>query len=197
MKPGACAIVAAALAACGPPTPEGDSCAPGGHIHRDPAGDWCHCDRGYRATREGLACEVDPTFRDTLELGASDERACWHSVNGPFATVSSGDAVDSFLVFFTVNLEPRGDGTFAGHVRYRPGASGAHAFSLDSGGPLKVVESLDGASSDVSLVVTRSSEVCDDVKQQWGAVLEARASYELHVGPTPRPAAKLIIDWLE
>ncbi|MGV3624703.1 MAG: hypothetical protein ACO1OB_28040 [Archangium sp.] len=193
-----CLVVAAiALAACGPMTPEGDPCAPGGHVHRDPAGDWCHCDRGFRATASGLACETDPNFRETIELGESDERACWHSMNGPFATVNDGEAVDDFLVFFTVKLTERDDGRFEGRVTYRPGASGAHAFSLDSGGPLKVVESLDGASADVKLVVTRSSDRCEGVKQQWGAVLEARATYELQLGPASSPTARLLIDWLE
>ncbi|PZR15046.1 MAG: hypothetical protein DI536_09735 [Archangium gephyra] len=191
------ALIAVALAACSPVMPEGDSCAPGGHVHRDPAGDWCHCDRGFRATADGLACEVDPTFRDTLELGDSDERACWHAANGPFETVSTGGAVNAFLVFFTVELTRRDDGRFEGEVTYRPGASGAHAFSLDSGGPLKIVESLEGTASDVKILTTRASDACDGVKQQWGAVLEARATYVLHVGPTNAPTAKLLIDWLD
>lgn len=185
-------FVVAALAACSPVMPEGDSCAPGGHVHRDPTGDWCHCDRGYRATTDGLECEVDPNFRETLELGDSDERACWHSVNGRFANVKSGDEVNDFLVYFTVELERRGD-QFEGVVRYRPGASGAHAFSLDSGGPLRVSEE----AGDVKLVVTRSSDVCEGVKQQWGAALESRVTYELKIGPTTNQSAKLIIDWLE
>lgn len=193
---GGVACFVAALAACGS-LPEGDSCAPGGHVHRDPAGDWCHCDRGYRASDDGLTCEVDPTFRATIELGESDARACWHSVNGPFRAVESGENVDDFLVYFTVKLTPRSDGTFEGSLRYRPATSGAHAFSLDSGGPLSVVEWLDRKSSAVDLVVTRSRDVCVGVKQQWGASLEARAEYELQLGPQRSETVALLIDWLE
>ncbi len=187
----ACALTAV-LASCGPPATE-DPCAPGGHVHRDPAGDWCHCDRGHRTTADGLACEVDPSFRETLELADSDARACWHSAHGPFATIEDGGLVDAFLVYFTVNLTPRADGRFEGVVRYQPAASGAHVVSLDVGGPLRVSEQ----EKTVPFVVTRSSTLCPGVRQQWAAVLESRVSYALHLGPLSQPRVQLLIDWLE
>ena len=78
------ASCAMALAACGgdapapiepPPTeqpaPSSDPCAPNGHIHREPTGDWCHCDRGHMASEQGLSCLPDPGYvpRDGFDFG--------------------------------------------------------------------------------------------------------------------------------
>lgn len=74
--------------ACGPtPTPEPgdeqpqqqtDPCAPHGHIHRESTGDWCHCDRGYVANAQGLACQQDPDYvpRTEFDFGDQGQHAC-------------------------------------------------------------------------------------------------------------------------
>jgi len=41
------------VAGCGDEAPV-DPCEPYGHIHREPAGDYCHCFGQYRA--DGLRC---------------------------------------------------------------------------------------------------------------------------------------------
>ena len=84
--------------------PEGDPCVPGGHVHREPAGDWCHCDRGFRATTAQLGCEPDPNFTGatTVDFTGTAERACWHASNGPYRVVVEDGVLGFFFVGFCI-----------------------------------------------------------------------------------------------
>ena len=93
------------LAACGPAesepdAPPGDPCAPNGHIHRESSGDWCHCDRGYIAATDTLACQADPNHvpRGEFDFGDQGEHACWHVTHGPYATVTAAPGAQPRVV---------------------------------------------------------------------------------------------------
>jgi hypothetical protein len=190
-----------ALLACGAvPAPPGDPCDPGGHIHRDPAGDWCHCDRGFKAALAGLACEVDPNFtgRTTLDLTGTDERACWHAARGPFATQGDGSRIDQFLTFYTLGLEARSDGLRTASASYRAAVTSPHVLTLSRGTNVTVFEQLPtGATKEVPILVTRATTACPQVSQQFGFELVNRVEYRFEFGPSAQEQVRFVLDQVE
>lgn len=190
-----------ALMACGPKAPvSGDPCEPGGHIHREPGGDWCHCDRGFRAPPQGLSCEVDPSFtgRTTIDLGASDERACWHATRGPFETQTDGGRAEQFLTFYTVELSPRSDGLRSATASHRAAVSSPHVLTVSRGVNVTVHETLPGGGSkEVPALVTRATSFCPELSQQYGFELVGRVDYRLEFGPSAQTQARFVLDQVE
>jgi hypothetical protein len=190
------------LAACGAPGPatSSDPCTPGGHVHREPLGDWCHCDRGFLAARTGLACVRDPAFtgRVTLDLGASEERACWHAARGPFAVQGDGSRVDQFLTHYTLALSPRSDGLRVATVGYRAAVSAPHVLTASRGVNLSLLEVFsEGGTRPVPVLVTRATTACQQLSQQFGFELAARAEYRLEFGPSTQPEVGFVLDQVE
>jgi hypothetical protein len=190
------------VASCGaPPGPmKGDPCDPGGHIHRDPAGDWCHCDRGFKAALQGLACEVDPNFtgRTTLDLGNTDERACWHASRGPFAMQTDGSRIDQFLTFYTLDLPARSDGLHTASASYRAAVSAPHVLSVNRSVNVTVHEVLPtGGAKEVPVLVTRATTFCSELTQQYGFELVSRVEYRFDFGPSQQAQARFVLDQVE
>lgn len=193
---------AALVAACGgAPSPlSGDPCEPGGHVHREAGGDWCHCDRGFKAGITGLTCEVDPNFtgRTTVELGTTDERACWHATRGPFATPDDGSRVDQFLTHYTVALATRGDGLRGATAHYRAAVSAPHVLTLSRGVNVVVQEVLpSGSSKEVGVLVTRATTACAALSQQFGFELVNRVEYRFEFGPSTQEQVGFVLDQVE
>jgi hypothetical protein len=167
-----------------------DPCAPHGHVHRERAGDWCHCNRGYRAAFDGLRCENDPSFtgRTTVDLGASNQRACWHAVNGPFAEVQA-PTVDSFLTVYrwsNAGAKPS--------VMFRSSASAAHVLTTQRNVNLQITEVTSEGTREVPILVTRAITPCTGLAQQFGFELAARAQYRLAFETTEASPLTFIID---
>ncbi|PTL80660.1 hypothetical protein [Vitiosangium sp. GDMCC 1.1324] len=202
-----------ALAACGPPPepePEpsgdppqeqGDPCAPHGHIHREPTGDWCHCDRGYLAAEQGLSCQQDPNYvpREGFDFGDNGKHACWHVTNGPFATVSASvdrqPRVDAFHTHYTVKLRPEG-GQYVGTFNFKGYATGDFVVYLsDASVPVSLRE---GARL-VEPVATAPvpPEVCTGLVHMVGYELTDKVQYTVSFGPTSLPELGLVIEHLE
>lgn len=201
MKALAPLALAVLLAACGSaPPPASDPCAPGGHVHREGSGDWCHCDRGFRATTSGLGCEVDPNFtgRTTFELGTSDERACWHATRGPFETGADGARIDQFLTHYTVALSTRADGLREATTSYRAAVTAPHVLTLSRGVNVKILEVLpDGKSNEVPVLVTRATTTCMQLSQQFAFELVNRAEYRFLFGPSAQGQVGFVLDQVE
>lgn len=210
----ALAACAMALSACGgteppplidpPPddTPAAtDPCAPDGHIHREPGGDWCHCNRGYRATAEGLACEPDPDYvpSEGFSFGDNGEHACWHVSNGPYVTVTASTTrvprVDDFHTYYTVKLRPEG-GQYVGTFSYKAFATGNFVIYLGTSDvPVSLVETAIQAT--VTPAGTRpTDDHCDGLKHMVGYELTDRVQYTLTLGPTALPELGLVIEHL-
>jgi hypothetical protein len=194
-------FIALMAAACGgSPTPTGDPCAPGGHVHRDPAGDWCHCDRGFRAPTMGLSCEVDPNFtgRTTIDLGTTDDRACWHAAQGPFVTGADGARVDQFLTHYTLALSGRGDGLRQASAVYRAAVTAPHVLTLSRGVNVSIFEVLPGGSTkEVPVLVTRATTACPQLGQQFGFELVSRGEYRFELGPSSQTEVGFVLDQVE
>ncbi len=208
--PAACVLV---LAACGGddprPTPEpppadagsSDPCAPNGHIHREPTGDWCHCNRGYRATAEGLACEPDPDYvpSEGFSFGDNGEHACWHVSNGPYVTVTASTArlprVDDFHTYYTVKLRQEG-GQYVGTFSYKAFATGNFVLYLSTPDvPVTLVET--AIPAPVTPAGTRATDDhCDGLRHMVGYELTDRVQYTLTLGPTSLPELGLVIEHL-
>jgi hypothetical protein len=190
------------LVGCGavPQPVAGDPCEPGGHIHREPGGDWCHCDRGFKAADQGLDCVVDPNFtgRTTVELGTTDERACWHASRGPFASQADGARVDQFLTHYTVGLTARSDGLRAASASYRAAVSAPHVLSVSRGVNVTVHELLpSGGSKEVPVLVTRATSFCTELSQQYGFELVNRVEYRFDFGPSQQEKVSFVLDQVE
>jgi hypothetical protein len=201
MKRVARLVIAMLVVACGgPPPPAGDPCTPGGHVHREPAGDWCHCDRGFRATTTGLSCEVDPDFtgRTTIDLGTTDERACWHAARGPFATEADGARIDQFLTHYTLALSGRGNGLRQATAIYRAAVTAPHVLTLSRGVNVSIAEVLPGGGvKEVPVLVTRSTTACPQLSQQFGLELVSRGEYRFEFGPSIQPEVGFVLDQVE
>ena len=190
------------VAACGgmPAPLIGDTCTPGGHVHREPSGDWCHCDRGFKATLIGLACAVDPNFtgRTTLDLGATDDRACWHALRGPFATQGDGSRIDEFLTHYTLGLTSRSDGLRSASANYKAAVTAPHVLTVNRGVNVTVIEVLpSGDTKAVPVLVTRATTACSMLSQQFGFELVNRVEYRFEFGPSAQDQAQFVLDQVE
>ncbi len=178
--------------------PEGDPCVPGGHVHREPAGDWCHCDRGSRATTAQLGCEPDPNFTGatTVDFTGTAERACWHASNGPFRAVVEDGRADDFLTHFTLGLESPDGGTLReASVRYRAALTSAHVATLSRGVNFSVDEVLpSGGLQRVPILVTEVTTLCPELSQQFGFELVSGAEYRFRFGPSLAPEVGFVVD---
>jgi hypothetical protein len=176
----------------------GDPCAPAGHVHRDPTGDWCHCDRGHVASEVGLGCEVDPDFTGniTIDLAGTAERACWHASAGPFATATDDGGANAFLTLYTLDLAPEGDrGLRSANVRYVAAVGGAHVATLSADVTLTVRELRpDGTETAVPVLVTQVTNVCPRFAQQFGFELTKGVAYRLVFGPSLAPQVDFLVD---
>ncbi|HEX8699557.1 MAG TPA: hypothetical protein VF815_12015 [Myxococcaceae bacterium] len=201
------ASACAALVACGEPAPlpeeptppqqQTDPCAPNGHIHREPTGDWCHCDRGYMAAAEGLACQVDPHYkpRDDFDFGDEGEHACWHVDNGPYATVTASadrlPRVDAFHTLYTVNLLPV-DGVHSGTFQFKAFATGDFIVYMNQKVHLTVRE----GERVIPIVAEQSSEACAGIQHMVGLELTDKVTYTFTLGPTPLPQLRMVTEFL-
>jgi len=205
-----------ALAACGGPTEsepietpaeqQGDPCAPNGHIHREPTGDWCHCDRGYLASESGLACEQDPDYvpHEGFDFGDNGEHACWHVAHGPYATVTASEdrqpRVDAFHTHYTVKLRPEGN-QYVGTFQFKAYATGNFiAYLSDASVPLTVHEVGKGV-----VPVADTAPIPPDIRDgvcagglvhMVGYELTDKVPYTVTLGPTSLSQLALVIEHL-
>lgn len=199
----------AALTACGgdaPPGPDdtpqeqGDPCAPHGHIHREPDGDWCHCDRGYLATEQDLSCVTDPDYvpREGFDFGDNGEHACFHVANGPFATVTASPErqprVDDFHTHYTVQLRPE-NGQSVGTFNFKAWASGDFVLYLST--PDVAVTVKEGERVVEPVATQATGPFCDGLKQMVGYELTDKVQYTVTFGPTERTGLGLVIEHLQ
>jgi hypothetical protein len=170
-----------------------------GSVHRDPKGDWCHCDRGHMPLDQGLACVVDPhaTGRTTLDLVGSDTRACWHVENGPFQTVQSAQSVDRLLTVYTMPLRPYSNTLFEGSLSFVAPATSAYVATLSANVAFAVREVFSSSEKDVPILVTFSMQQCGAVSQQFGFELVEGVRYKLLFGPTQLGEATFILDQVQ
>jgi len=203
---------AAAGLACGqPPAPEPeapgeqqqqtDPCAPRGHIHREPTGDWCHCDRGSLAAEQGLSCQQDPNYvpRTGFDFGDNGKHACWHVTNGPFGTVTASlerqPRVDAFHTYYTVKLRPEG-GQYVGTFNFKGYATGDFVVYLsDARVPVSVHEA--GRLVEPLATAPIPSDVCTGLVHMVGYELTNQVQYTVTFGPTSRAEVGLVIEHLE
>ncbi len=204
----------AALTACGPATPEPideppvsqeDPCAPYGHIHREATGDWCHCDRGYLAATERLACVVDPNYvpRTEFDFGDKGEHACWHVTNGPYATVMASTTaqprVDAFHTFYTVKLRPEG-GQYVGTFQFKAYATGNFvAYLSHEGVPFSFHEGtklVEPAATEPIPPELRDGACQGELVRMVGYELTDKVQYTVTVGPTEHSELSLVIEHL-
>lgn len=200
----------AALTACGgdaaPPAPDEtpqeqtDPCAPHGHIHREPDGDWCHCDRGYLATEQGLSCVADPHYipRDGFDFGDNGAHACWHVANGPFATVTATPErqprVDDFHTHYTVQLRPE-QGLSVGTFNFKAWATGDFVLYLSTPDIPVTVKEGERVLEPVGTQAT--GPFCDGLKQMVGYELTDKVQYTVTFGPTANTGLGLVIEHLQ
>jgi hypothetical protein len=196
-----------ALAACGgaleppaeEPTPQQqeDPCAPHGHIHREPTGDWCHCDRGYLAATEGLACLVDPDYtpRDEFDFGDDGVHACWHVDNGPYSSVTASadrqPRVDAFHTLYTVTLRPV-EGQYTGTFQFKAFATGDFIVYLSQQVPLTVRE----GERVVPIAAEKPTTACAGLQHMVGLELTNRVTYTITLGPTPLQQLRMVTEYL-
>lgn len=201
------AACGAALVACGEPLPpaeeptppqqQEDPCAPYGHIHREPTGDWCHCDRGYKAAEAGLACEVDPNYkpRDGFDFGDGGVHACWHVDNGPYGTVTASESreprVDTFHTLYTVNLRPVGN-EYTGRFQFKAFATGAFVVYLSHPVSLTVHE----GERPVPIVAEKPTTACAGLQHMVGLELTDKVTYTFTLGPTSLPQLRMVTEYL-
>ncbi|WP_426755449.1 hypothetical protein [Myxococcus sp. Y35] len=185
----------------GPPT-EGDPCEPNGHIHREPTGDWCHCNKGYIAAEDGLACVPDPNHvpSEGFDFGDDGEHACWHVTNGPFVTVTATEArhprVDDFHTYYTVKLRPE-NGQYVGTFSYKSFATGNFVVYLSNAEvPVTLIET--AIESTVPQAGTRpTGGFCDSLTHMVGYELTDRVQYTLQLGPTSLPELNMVIEHVQ
>ncbi|HEX8441151.1 hypothetical protein [Archangium sp.] len=203
---------AAALACGQPPEPgpetpveqprqQTDPCTPHGHIHREPTGDWCHCDRGYLAPEQGLSCQQDPNYvpRTGFDFGDNGQHACWHVTHGPFGTVTASlerqPRVDGFHTYYTVRLRPEG-GQYVGTFNFKGFATGDFvAYLSDARVPLSVREG--ERLMEPLATAPIPPDVCTGLVHMVGYELTNQVQYTFTFGPTPLPELGLVIEHLE
>jgi hypothetical protein len=177
-----------------------DPCAPFGHIHRDPEGAWCHCDRGHVAAAQGLSCQVDPNFtgRTNIDLAASETRACWHAANGPFSSQNSAGAIADFLTLYTVTLTSSQPQNFAASLRHRAAISAPHVLSVSQAVAVTVSEVLpSGELKRVPILSTGVATQCAQFSQQFGFELVNRGEYRFEFSSSTREQASFVLDQSE
>ncbi|NNB88365.1 hypothetical protein HJC10_31170 [Corallococcus exiguus] len=182
------------------PQEQGDPCAPNGHIHREPEGDWCHCNRGYLASEEGLSCVADPDYvpRTDFDFGDNGEHACWHVTNGPFATVTASPErqprVDDFHTHYTVQLRPE-NGQSVGTFSFKAWASGDFILYLST--PDVAVTVKEGERVVEPMGTQATGGFCDGLKQMVGYELTDKVQYTVTFGPTANTGLGLVIEHLQ
>jgi hypothetical protein len=194
----------AALSACGgddapaeDPQPQGDPCAPNGHIHRDTDGDWCHCNSGYLASETELACVVDPDYvpREGFDFGDKGAHACVHVTNGPFASVTASTdrqpRVDDFHTYYTVKLRPE-NGQSVGTFNFKAWATGDFVFFLSS--PDVTVTLKEGDRVITPAGAEATSGTCSGLKHMVGYELTDKVQYTVTFGPTALPELGLVVE---
>jgi hypothetical protein len=188
------------LASCDPSTSnQGDPCEPNGHIHRGSAeGEWCHCNRGYLPSENGLSCVVDPNYSPDrpFSFGDNGAGACWHLANGPFATVqASADqapSVGNYQTLYTLRLRPEG-GQYVGRFSFRSFETGrfiAHLGAADV--PLAFFE----GQLSVPVVAQQDSTACSGIRHMVGVEFYKGISYTLQFGPTSLPELNLVLTYV-
>ncbi|WP_224368402.1 hypothetical protein [Hyalangium versicolor] len=195
----------AALMACGgsepppseePPQQQEDPCAPHGHIHREPTGDWCHCDRGYMAPEEQLACVTDPDYvpRDGFDFGDDGVHACWHVDNGPYATVSASESrtprVDAFHTLYTVNLRPV-DGQYTGTFQFKAFGTGDFIVYLSQNVPFAVRE----GDRVIDIIAEKPTTACTGLQHMLGLELTEGVIYTFTLGPTSLDQLRMVTEY--
>ncbi len=195
-----------ALVACGggaepppeePPQQQEDPCAPNGHIHREPTGDWCHCDRGYEAAEEGLSCQVDPNYvpRDEFDFGDEGAHACWHVDNGPYGAVTASESrqprVDAFHTLYTVHLR-QVNGEYTGTFQFRAFATGDFIVYLSQQVPLAVHE----GERVVPIAAEKASAACTGLQHMVGIELTDKVTYTFTLGPTSLSQLRMVTEHL-
>jgi hypothetical protein len=207
LHPSVLAAACAALVACGetglpneeptPPEPQADPCAPNGHIHREPTGDWCHCDRGHMAAAEGLACQVDPNYqpRDGFDFGDDGVHACWHVDNGPYGTVTASESrlprVDAFHTLYTVNLL-QVSGAYTGTFQFKAFATGDFIVYMSQRVHLTVRE----GERVVPIVAEKSTQACEGLQHMVGVELTDKVTYTFTLGPSAPPQLRMVTEFL-
>jgi hypothetical protein len=207
LRPFVLAACGAALVACGepepppeePPPPQQleDPCAPHGHIHREPTGDWCHCDRGHLAAPERLACLVDPNYipRDGFDFGDEGAHACWHVDNGPYGTVTASPdrtpRVDAFHTLYTVNLRQVGE-QYTGTFLFKAFATGDFVVYQSQQVPLTVHE----GEQLVPIAAEKPTTACSGLQHMIGLELTNKVTYTFTLGPTSLPQLKMVTEFL-
>ncbi len=191
-----------AVAACGDEASpvadvdNADPCAPNGHVHREPEGDWCHCNRGYLAAETELACVADPSYvpRVGFDFGDNGEHACWHVANGPYETVqastSSAPDVGRFHTHYTVTLAEIEAGSYEARLTYPARTTGDYVVYLSQDVPLTVYE----GELLVDPVDREPTNACAGLVIQAGYELTERVTYTLVIGPTSSAELALVIE---
>ncbi|WP_224246267.1 hypothetical protein [Hyalangium gracile] len=205
-RPLVLAACCALLTACGaselppseePPAQLEDPCAPHGHIHREPTGDWCHCDRGYRAPEQQLVCEVDPDYkpREGFDFGDDGVHACWHVDNGPYATVTASESrmprADAFHTLYTVNLRPVEGGQYTGTFQFKAFGTGDFIVYLSQNVPFAVRE----GERVVASVAEKPTTACSGLQHMIGLELTERVVYTFTLGPTSLEQLRMVTEY--
>ncbi len=199
----ACALLTALLAGCGsddsaPLPADSDPCAPSGHIHREPGGDWCHCDRGYVAATDTLACVTDPDYDPNrpFDFGDLGEHACWHVTNGPYAEVAalaeSAPAIDRFHTHYTLTLRDVGGGMFGGTFTYNARSSGNYVVYLSR----EIAFGVQEGELDVASVATAPTAACEGLATMIGYVFAKDVTYTMTFGPDASAEVAVVIEEL-
>ncbi|MDY7228168.1 hypothetical protein [Hyalangium rubrum] len=178
------------------PQQQVDPCAPEGHIHREPEGDWCHCDRGYMAPEEQLACVVDPHYtpREGFDFGDDGDHACWHVDNGPYATVTASESrrprADAFHTLYTLNLRPV-DGQYTGTFQFKAFGTGDFIVYLSQNVPFAVRE----GERVVASVAEKPTTACSGLQHMVGLELTESVIYTFTLGPTSLPQLQMVTEY--
>jgi hypothetical protein len=129
------------------------------------------------------------------------EHSCLHAEFGPFAAVSAQpypgtvfSNIDTPHTAYTVTL-PASGSSYAGAVRYRPTASGDHAFFLTPGTPLALFTN-DGVPVPIEREGEIPDELCALIERVGVTHLEAGESYIVSYGPSTASGVQTIIEFL-
>jgi hypothetical protein len=180
-----------------PPQQQEDPCAPNGHIHREPTGDWCHCDRGHIAAEEGLACVVDPNYtpRDGFDFGDDGVHACWHVDNGPYGSVTASPdrvpRVDAFHTLYTVNLR-QVNGEYTGTFQFKAFATGDFVVYMSQKVPLTIRE----GELAVPIAAEKPTTACTGLQHMVGLELTDKVTYTFTLGPTSLQQLRMVTEYL-
>jgi len=193
----------AVLSGCGasqPSAPDegtpGDPCSPHGHVHRDAAGDWCHCVRGYMEQLSPLACVVDPNSSGEFSFGDEGQSACWRLDNTAHLTVAASapgaPSVNRFDTVYLVEMPVSGDAS-SRTLTYDAAGTGDFILHLGRPVPLSVVEEGKGP---LAVLGQKEASSCEGFQHMVGLSLAQGVRYSLILGPTSEPSVHLLIEQL-